>query len=34
MKLVITENWSQTLFYLTTLSLVFIVGCAVRIIAG
>ena len=34
MKLVITENWDQTLFYLATLSLVFIVGCVVRIIAG
>jgi len=34
MKLVITEKWEQTLFYLTTLSLVFIVGCVVRIILG
>jgi len=34
MKLVITEKWDQTLFYLATLSLVFIVGCVVRIIAG
>jgi hypothetical protein len=34
MKLVVTENWDQTLFYLATLSIVFIVGCVVRIIAG
>jgi hypothetical protein len=34
MKLVVTEEWDKTLFYLATLSLVFIVGCVVRIIAG
>jgi len=34
MKLVKTEEWDQTLFYLATLSLVFIVGFIVRIITG
>jgi hypothetical protein len=33
-KLVVHEQWEQTLFYLATLSLVFLVGCAVRIMAG
>ncbi|MBP1662075.1 MAG: hypothetical protein H6P94_324 [Thermoplasmatales archaeon] len=34
MKLVITENWDQTLFYLATLSLVFFGGFVVRTFAG
>jgi hypothetical protein len=34
MKLVITENWDQTLFYLATLSLVFVGGFVVRTFAG
>ncbi len=34
MKLVVTENWDQTLFYLTTLSLVFVGGFVVRTFAG
>jgi hypothetical protein len=34
MKLVITENWDQTLFYLATLSLVFVSGFVVRTFAG
>ena len=34
MKLVINKQWDQTLFYLATLSLVFIVGCVVRILMG
>jgi hypothetical protein len=33
-KFVVTQEWDKTLFYLATLSLVFIVGCVVRIIAG
>lgn len=33
-KLVVTEEWDKTLFYLATLSLVFLVGLGVRIIAG
>jgi len=33
-KLVVTAEWDKTLFYLTTLSLVFLVGCTVRIIVG
>jgi hypothetical protein len=33
-KLVVHKEWDQTLFYLATLSLVFLVGCTVRIIAG
>jgi hypothetical protein len=33
-KFVVKEEWDKTLFYLATLSLVFLVGCAVRIIAG
>gem|GEM_PF-1436247 len=33
MKLVITENWDQTFFYLTTLSLVFLGGFILRIFA-
>jgi hypothetical protein len=33
-KLVLHEQWDQTLFYLATLSLVFLVGCCVRIVAG
>lgn len=34
MKLVVTENWDQTLFYLATLSLVFLVGFVVRTLTG
>jgi hypothetical protein len=34
MKLVITEKWDETVFYLATLSLVFLVGFVVRIFAG
>jgi hypothetical protein len=34
MKLVVTEKWDQTTFYLATLSLVFIVGCFLRIVVG
>lgn len=33
-KFVVNEEWDKTLFYLATLSLVFFVGCVVRIIAG
>ena len=33
-KLVLHEQWDQTLFYLATLSLVFLVGCCVRNVAG
>jgi len=33
-KLVVHAEWDQTLFYLATLSLVFLVGCVVRIVAG
>jgi len=33
-KLIVREEWDNTLFYLTTLSLVFLVGCTVRIIVG
>ncbi len=34
MRLVITEKWEQTLFYLATLSLVFISGFFIRVLAG
>jgi hypothetical protein len=34
MKLVVTEKWDETLFYVATLSLVFIGGFVVRIIVG
>jgi hypothetical protein len=34
MRLVVTEKWDETLFYLATLSLVFLVGCVVRIFTG
>jgi len=33
-KFAVKEEWDKTLFYLATLSLVFLVGCCVRIIAG
>ena len=33
-KLVVHKEWDQTLFYIATLSLVFLVGCVVRVIAG
>jgi len=34
MRLVITEKWEQTFFYLATLSLVFISGFFIRVLAG
>jgi len=34
MKVVLTENWDQTLFYLATLSLVFVGGFVIRTFAG
>lgn len=34
MRLVVTENWDDTLFYLTTLSVVFVSGFFVRLVAG
>jgi len=34
MDLIITKQWDQTLFFLATLSLAFIVGCVFRILLG
>lgn len=34
MRLVVTENWDDTLFYLATLSVVFVSGFFVRLVAG
>ncbi len=34
MKLVVTENWDQTLFYVATLTLVFLGGFIVQFFAG
>jgi hypothetical protein len=33
-KLAVAAEWDRTLFYVATLSLVFLVGCVVRVFAG
>jgi len=32
MRVVLEKEWETTLFYLTTLSIVFILGCILRLI--